>query len=197
MSPTDEALKSPFQRGVDCGWIFGIYFMAMFLAWVFSESFTVLFLLVPVLAIWFPFIVYRLQKSEYQIKNAEFLGMRPYGPFEVTDMWIYGIVMISCGTLISSVLIMVYLKWIDPEYVVRQLRRAIEVYNSTSDPSLAQAATMARALIDNQAVPTASTITLSLGLFTVASGSLVAGLMAVLVKLRSYSFGKKPKTIKK
>ena len=148
----------------------------MFLSYIYASQWPALALLTMFMVLAVPFMLYRLLKKEY----------RACGPsLQVPSMWIRGIVMISGGALICALVALAYFRWIDPGYIVRQLHQVITMYHSTADPSLAEFARVAQGLIDNGAVPRASTWVVSMWLFTVASGSLLSGLMAVLVRASS------------
>ncbi len=165
---------SPFRLGAENGPFFGIYFSAIFLSGVYSAAEPSLTLLTLSLLICFPLVVYR------KLRRAA--GALP-GPTQITPLWIHGITMIACGALITSLLIMIYFRWINPGYFADQLRFIVATYEETHQPALENSARTASMMLENHAIPTPSVLTLGFWLFTVASGSILAGLMAVLVRL--------------
>lgn len=165
---------SPYRRGADRGYILGLWFTAIFLSWIFSAQVPLLSLVAVALIAGTPFLIYKLLRKSCLVDPS----------VQVSALWVEGISMVFCGSLICAVAVIVYFKWIDPGYMARQLQTLVDVYASTGDESLAEAARLSKAILDNNAVPPASTWTLAMWLFTVSSGSLLSGLMAVLVKAR-------------
>lgn len=172
-SSSDSATHSPIRRGADCGLQFGLWFTAMFLSYIYASLWPALAIVTLALAAGVPFKVFRTLRREYRLSGSS---------IQVTSLWIQGIVMISAGALICALVTLVFFRWIDPGYIVRQLHQIIELYRTTSDPSLAEMARVAQGLIDNGTVPRPSTWVLSMWLFTVTSGSILSGLMAILVR---------------
>lgn len=168
------AQKLPFSRGADSGLRLGLYFSAMFLTWFYASRLPLLSIVTCALAVALPVTLYRMLRRSLESDG---------GTTTVTNLWIEGIVGIAGGALLCAGVTMVFLTWVEPGFIVNQLGRMIELYDTTNDPSLAEAAEMSRRLIENGAVPKASTWTLAMWLFTVTSGSMLAGLMAVLAKM--------------
>lgn len=165
---------SPFRHGAENGPFFGIYFSAIFLSGVYSAAVPSLTLLTLLLLICFPLVVYRkLRRAVIALPE----------PPQITPLWIHGITMIACGALITSLLILIYFRWINPDYFADQLRFLVATYEETRQPALEDSARTASMMLENHAIPTPSVLTLGFWLFTVASGSILAGLMAVLVRL--------------
>lgn len=183
MTTTSDTPKSPVRLGADRGPALGIYFIAMFLTWVLSTSMPMLSMITVAMAIAFPFLVYKI------LRNRN-LALDTKAP--LTDLWIQGIAMIAFGAILCALVSLVYFKWINPTFMVDSLQRMIDLYHSTNDPSLAEMARMSQGLLDNHTMPSSSTIVWTLWLFTVTSGSLLAGLMAMLVKLRGPSVRPRP-----
>lgn len=171
----NNTLASPYRRGADRGYIFGLWFTAIFLSWIFSSQLPMLSLVTVGLILAMPFLIYRLLRNSSREQG---------GVVQVSSLWVEGITMVMCGSLICAAVVVIYFKWIDPDYMARQLQLVVDMYASTNDESLAEAARLSKAILDNNAVPSASTWTLAMWLFTVSSGSLLSGLMAVLVKAR-------------
>lgn len=172
-TPKTDRQPSPVSRGADCGVFFGLLFTAMFLCYVYATTLPVLTFIFLALAVAIPFIIFRVLRSDFRTSG---------GTLSVTSMWIQGITMIAGGAILCSLVALAYFKWIEPDYIINQLHRIIELYQSTSDPSLEQFADLAQGLIDNQKVPRPSLWVTTICIFTVAAGSMLSGLMAVLVK---------------
>lgn len=168
---------SPYRRGAETGLFFGAYFSALILAGVYSAAIPLLSILVLALLAAFPAAVYRKQRKAY-LSDPQ--------PAQITAVWIHGITMIACGALIAALLILVLFKWINPDYFANQLRVLVETYEQTHEPALHDAAQTAALMLERNAIPTPATLTLGFWLFTVASGSILAGLMAVIARLMGH-----------
>lgn len=151
-----------------------LYLTGMFLLWVWGANLPLCTLCSFALMAFFPIALYRTLRTTARLMPQ----------VSVTNLWTQGITTVFCGALVSALVIMVYLKWVNPSYISDQLLRAVETYRSTPDPSLEQAATMAQTILERRAVPPPATWTVTYWLFTVASGSILAGLMAILAKSR-------------
>lgn len=171
----DTRQQSPRRSGAEMGLPVGIYFAMMFLTYMAGTATPTLTLVFVAMVAAFPFLVYALLRRQLRWAGSD---------MPVVSLWIQGIVMIAGGALLCSVLILVYFKWIEPDFMVTMMERAATVLTDDPDPSVAELGRMARGLIDNRAVPSASTLTLSFWLFTVSTGSMLAGLMALLAKLK-------------
>ena len=164
---------SPYKRGADQGFMFGLYLCAMFLSWVFAATYPALAFATFILAACVPLYTFRALRSTV---------VAEYGTTPVVSLWVQGITMMACGALICAALILVWFKWIDPQFVASQLQSLVDVYNETNDPSLADTARIASLLLEKNAIPPPSTWMLAFWLFTVFTGSLLSCLMAVLAR---------------
>lgn len=104
--------------------------------------------------------------------------------------WMQGVVIFICGILIAGALLVVYLKWIDPGYILRQLNTVIEA-GSTPEAAgtfLAEAAEVARQMIDQRFIPSPIAIVTEMIMLAIVSGSflsiLLGGFFALRNKLR-------------
>lgn len=169
--------QSPYRHAASRGLVFGLYLSAIFATWIFSASFAGVSLLTCALTLLVPLVLYILMR-----RTDVFAG-----GLQLTTLWICGIVTVAGGAVIAAAVTVVYLKWIDPEFILRQLMNLIAMADANPDPSYTEAANLARGMIDNHAVPSATMWMSTMWLFTVSSGSILAGLLAVLIKLKSRS----------
>lgn len=172
---TTSRYASPYKEGADQGFLFGIYLSVMFVLWVLAAQVPVLMLIMLAMAACVPLVIYRFLRRTFLTQN---------GFPTVMSMWVQGITIMICAALICGVLVIVWFKWIDPGFMAGQLQRVIDLYDATQDPSLAETARLSRLILENHALPSAGTWTLSMWLFTVFSGSILSCLMALLVKAR-------------
>ena len=169
--------QSPYRHAASRGLVFGLYLSAIFATWIFSASFAGVSLLTCALTLLVPLVLYILMR-----RTDVFAG-----GLQLTTLWSCGIGTVAGGAVIAAAGTVVYLKWIDPEFILRQLMNLIAMADASPDPSYTEAANLARGMIDNHAVPSATMWMSTMWLFTVSSGSILAGLLAVLIKLKSRS----------
>ena len=100
-------------------------------------------------------------------------------------MWLHGIVIFFCGSMLAGVVLLVYLRWINPDFVVNTLQRAIELYDSIDVPQAKETAKVLRQVIEQKLVPTPIEIVAQLIWLAVFSGSLLSMILALVVPLRS------------
>lgn len=104
-------IKSPYRRGADDGFLFGIYLTVMFFASIFAGSFAPLSLLALVMMVSVPVVIYRFMRSYHR-------SLGPSGTFAM--LWMQGVMIFFCGMLIAGTALVVYMKWIHPGFVVEQ-----------------------------------------------------------------------------
>lgn len=174
-STPDIDRATPYRRAANSGLAFGAYLSVIFATWILSATVPGISLLTAAMTVLFPLVLYRMMlRTE-----------RASGGLQLTSLWICGIIMVAGGAVIAAAVTVIYLKWIDPEFILRQLQTLISMSAATADPAYSEAAALARGMIDNHAVPSASMWMTTMWLFTVSSGSILAGLLAMLIKLRS------------
>ena len=75
-------IKSPYRRGADDGFLFGIYLTVMFFASIFAGSFAPLSLLALVMMVSVPVVIYRFMRSYHR-------SLGPSGTFAM--LWMQGV----------------------------------------------------------------------------------------------------------
>lgn len=164
---------SPYKRGADQGFMFGLYLSVMFLSWVFAATYPWLVFITFLMAVGVPVYTFRALRSTV---------VAEHGTTPMMSLWVQGITMMACGALICAAVILVWFKWIDPNFIASQLQSLVDIYNDTEDPSLANTARIASLLLEKNAIPPPSTWMLAFWLFTVFTGSLLSCLMAILAR---------------
>lgn len=167
--------RNPYSRAANSGLIFGLYLSAIFATWILSASLPGFSLLTAALTVLFPVVLYIMMRRDDAFS----------GGLQLTTLWICGIIMVTGGAVITAAVSVIYLKWGDPQFILRQLENVIAMSAATSDPTYAEAARLAQGMIDNHVVPSATMWMTTMWLFTVSSGSILAGLLAMLIKVRS------------
>lgn len=90
-----------------------------------------------------------------------------------------------CGSLIAGAVTTIYLKWINPDFIVNLLHRAIEVWRSSDLSNAREMAAVAQKMIDYNLVPSAIEIAVEMIWLSVFSGSILSLLMSLLARSKS------------
>lgn len=169
-------LKSVYKRGAEDGLRFGIYLSVLYMVMIAGASYSLASLAAFVMIAAVPLIVYRFLRRGY---------VAEYETSTFSLMWLHGIVIFFCGSMLAGVVLLVYLRWINPDFVVNTLQRAIELYDSIYVPQAKETAKVLRQVIEQKLVPTPIEIVAQLIWLAVFSGSLLSMILALVVPLRS------------
>ena len=167
--------ESPYRRGADDGFIFGLYLTALFFASIFAEQVPLLSLVGLALIVAVPAVVWRMQ-SRYcrALKGAVTFPM----------LWMQGVVMFACGIAIAGAALVIYMKWINPDFILTQWEKMAELGADSDNPFFAESGRIARSMIDNGMLPTPISIVVQFILLAIASGSILSlTLGAILVAI--------------
>lgn len=95
-----------------------------------------------------------------------------------------GIMTFICGSLIAGLVAVVYLKWINPDFIADRLQEAIDFYSGSGWQQGEEMADLLQNMVKAHVVPTPIQIVIEMIWLGVFSGSLLSLLMAVLVRAR-------------
>lgn len=179
-----EKPKSPYRKGADDGMFFGVYLTVMFFASVLSERITSLSFVCPVTFVLVPFIIYKFLRRGY---------VEDYGTSTLSAIWMHGIMIFLCGCLLSGAVQLIYMKWINPGFIIGQLNRFIEIYEQIDNDTAAQMVDLLKNMIAMRAVPSAVTIVVEMIWAGVFTGSILSLLLSLLVKARPVEMSKTSK----
>lgn len=174
MSPT-RSLPSPYRRGAHDGLSFAVYLTVMFFASLYTTRVALLSLLVVLMMIGVPFVIYRYLRRAY---------VADYGCTQMSALWMHGIMIFLCGSLLAGAVEIVWLRWIQPDYIINQLHAVIDLYENSGWDRGEEMAAMLQRMIDNSLVPSAISIVMEMLWLSVFTGSLLSALMALLVRAR-------------
>lgn len=178
MTPASEALreKNPYRRGADDGFIMGALLVIMFMTLIFANRSSVAALLSMII------IIVVVPAATYIFLQRSF--MKDNGLTLFSSLWVQGIVMFLCGTLIMAMFEYIYLRFINPSYIINLFHQAQAAYASLHTPAGDKLALVIENAIKNNMLPTPITLaiqTLWLGVF---SGSVLSACMSGLVRWR-------------
>lgn len=171
----DTSKYNPYRRGADDGFLLGAYFVLLFFALAFSMQVSVLGMLAMGMILAVPAIVYLMLARSFRAQG----GLATF-----SSLWMQGIVSFFGGSLILAVVMMIYLRWIDPSFMVDRLSEAIQVYRDIDQPRATEVADTLQLVIDQNIVPSATDVALEIIWAGVFTGSLLSMLIALLVRAR-------------
>lgn len=168
--------KNPYKRGADDGVILGLILIILFLAMTFSLKYPLANLLGLLLFfVGVPMTTFFLLRRSY---------IRDNGLTLFSSLWMQGIVMFFCATLILALFTYVYLRFLNPSFMVDMLNTAAAHYENLGTARGHQTADIMHAMIHQNLVPSAISMaieTIWVGVFT---GSLLSALVAGIVRMK-------------
>ena len=174
-TPPHKHNKNIYARGADDGFWLGLYLCVIFALAVASLTVPVLNIPAAAMALGVPFLTY------FFLRRAHIAA---HGLTVFSALWMQGITMFACGSLIFGAASFVYLRWIDPGFILRVLQTGVDVYNASPSEGAHMLASELQMIINSKAIPSALTVVFGwiwLGMF---SGSILSMLTAAIVKLR-------------
>lgn len=170
--------KNLYARGADDGFWMGLYFCVLFFSAVVALNNPMLNVLAAALALGVPFLTYAFLRRAY-------VQMR--GVCTFSALWMQGIMMFACGCLIFGAATFVYLRWVDPEFIIRVLKMGVEFYSASDAPSSQAVADEFQMIVDSKSIPSALDVVMGWMWLGVFSGSMVSMLVSIFVRLSKVS----------
>lgn len=167
--------KSVYRRGADDGLFFGIYLIIMFFASAFSMAIPFAGLLSIILVLGVPFIIYRFLRRSYVNDN---------GTTQFSALWVQGITTFFCGSLISGIVALIYMKWINPDFILTQIQTLIDVYMANDWKEGKEIAEVLTKMIENNMLPTPINIVIESIWLAVFTGSILSMIVSMIVQAR-------------
>lgn len=172
-----ESRKSLFQQGAEWGVPFGIYLSVMASGFIYSDKHVAISAFALAMLPVIPVLIYRWQKKRFVAEE----GMSSF-----SNLWMLGILIFMCGSLIASTVSYCILQYARPDFFYEQARHVIRQYKMAPEllnEQTQQVVDTLQLMIDRKAVP--RNIDFALTGFWACSffGSLVSALLAGLVKM--------------
>lgn len=168
--------KNPYKRGADDGLLMGLLLVGLFMASVYSYISPLANLIALVICLaGVPFLTFALLRRSF-VKDR-YLTL-------FSSLWMQGIVMFFCGTLILAGWTYVYLRFINPTFIVDMLNHVAATYSQTGTPAGQQIADTIETMIRQNLIPSSISLaveTIWIGVFT---GSLLSAVMAAVVRMK-------------
>ena len=175
MTANQNIITSPYRRGADFGFIFGLYMSLMFFSSIFASALPLLGLLSLVMVVCVPAVIYVfIRRYDKELQECATFPM----------MWMLGVVVFVCGILISGALLVVYMKWIEPDFIMGQLQGLIELGKNSPGTALEEAGGIAAQMIEANFIPSPIAIVSEIIMAAIVSGSILSIVISALIALR-------------
>lgn len=175
-----DKVKSIYARGADDGLWMGLCLMLAFLLMAFSLVFPLLNLGALALMLSVPFVTY------YFLRRTH---LAAHGLTSFSALWMQGITMFACGSLLLGLCSYVYMRWVDPGFMGRALQMGIDYYSELPSESAQGLTEELKMIAESGAMPPVSTIVLAWMWMAMFGGSVLSMVVAGIVKSRRVRVG--------
>lgn len=166
--------KSPYFRGASAGRFFGIYLSLIFLSMALSSHFPLLSLASLGLLICIPLVIYRSLRRSFVASDGE---------ATFSELWVEGIATFLFATAICGLVTIIYMKWIEPGFLLNQVRDCIQMCQVAGTPEHKELARILTNMIKQGVVPSPSTFVISMFWLTMAGGSFLSLIVAMIARI--------------
>ncbi|MDE7427425.1 MAG: DUF4199 domain-containing protein [Muribaculaceae bacterium] len=171
MAPT---VSNVFRRAADQGLILGGCLTALFVLMALSARTALAGLLAVVLILAVPVLVYVLLRRSYEADHRE---------TSLSALCTQGIYTFLFGSLLMAMCAYLYLKFVEPQYALTRMEDVVSVGSVSDSPYLRDMAEQFRSMIDRGMIPGAKDIAMSLFWCAAFTGSVLAILVSLLIKM--------------
>ncbi len=165
-------IQSPYRRGAEDGLVFGIYLTVLFYSVMLSQYVALLSLPALAMMAGVPVVIFLMMR-----RYASALGRA----VSVSALWMQGLVIFACGCAIGGAMLLIYLRWIEPDFFADQLRLLADMEIAPGNEWMIQSKDLARQILDSGAVPRAIDVVIQLILLGIVSGSLLSLVIGAIV----------------
>lgn len=121
--------------------------------------------------VWVPVTAYRLLRRSW---------LATAGRLSFSAVWLEGIVSFIFSSLIVALFVLIYLRWLDPDYLYRTMMRVILM--AQTEPSLSGYSATFQKVIELHLIPTARDMALMVFWLVMASGSVFSLIITPVVR---------------
>lgn len=165
--------KTIYARGADDGLWMGVYMFLAFLLMALSMNYALLNIPALAMIVGVPVLAY------FYLRRTH---LAAHGMTLFSALWMQGITMFVCGSLVFGVLAFVFLKWLEPDFVVNVLNAGIEYYERAGTEATLAMADELRMIADSEALPSLSTVVMVWMWLIMFSGSVLSAMVSAVVK---------------
>ncbi len=171
MSTQNNTSKSVYRRGAEDGLVLGIYLSVLLLASMLTVSYPMLSVVALVMMAGVPVVVYRMLSRGIASGAA-------VSRFSAT--WMHGISVFFFGALLMGVTMYVYLRFIDPQYIITNIRQTIHVLTLDGGEQSLDMARRLAYMIDHHKIPSAIQCVFALMWAVVFSGTMLSMILTAI-----------------
>ncbi|MBQ0120881.1 MAG: DUF4199 domain-containing protein [Bacteroidales bacterium] len=169
-----ESEGKVFQASTDMAVPMAVYTSVMSMLWVFNDKMLFMDSLFMIMLIMGPVVLYLMQRKCRKEAGPE---------CGVAALWRMGVITIFLGTVFTLLLTFCILEYVRPSFFYDQLQFMAQSYEQMPEMKNSEVLTVIQAMIDNDDLPSAWQISLSMFCATNVSGS-VMSLFTALVASR-------------
>lgn len=170
---SETKAPTPYRRAAIAGRTFGIYLCLIFISMVLSEFSLLAALSFTVLVLAFPVVLFRSIRKSHRLRDYE---------STVGELSVEGLLTVFYGCVICSLVTMIYLQWINPDYLINLIRDSITMLRDTGSAANLKTAEALTRMIKMSAVPSASDFTMSMFWFTMSAGGILSLIFAPIIR---------------
>ncbi len=167
--------KTIYARGADDGLWMGLYITAAVA--LIGGSVAVPVLSIPgfAAALGVPFLTYFFLRRTH---------VAAHGMTVVSALWMQGLVMFACASLIFGAIAFVYLRYVNPGFVAMVFEYLADFYRQTGDEGAGALADELQTVIDKNAYPRPAVIVIGEMWSVMFSGSLLSMVVGALARIK-------------
>jgi len=169
-------------RGAEDGLVMGAYLSVLVLASMLTAQMPWLAFVAIALMLGVPFVTYRM------ICRGMDRGFRTTQHFAAS--WMHGITIFIFGSLIMGVVMYVYLRFINPDYIASNWRLTIAVLNADTSGQSAETARALARMYDEKMLPSAIQMSFAMMWLVAFTGSILSLLLTALARRMRGESGK-------
>ena len=168
--------KEIVREGAEKGAWLGLIFIALFAATIGNLYVPILSFVILAIVVAVPIVAYRMLRRTY-IKSGCALSM--------PSVWLQGIVMFLCGSLMLAVAVYLYTQIIAPHFISNMIDYLREMSAVTDNQQLAEQAVTLNSLIAETGIPRPIDMALGMAWTGTFSGTILSLLLSAFVKIMS------------
>ena len=162
-----------YQCAGNWGIPFGLYLSCAALSSIFTDWFAPLSLVFILLFLGTPVLTYAFQRRKF-IEDDGFT--------EYAGLWMLGIMLYILGTIISSLVVYLVLKYVRPDFMVEQVQHFIDIFGQRPEMRDSEIISNLQLMVNKGLTPTPIQMVFSAFWFITFGGSLVSALTALFAQ---------------
>lgn len=167
----EQMKKSIFQRAAEWGVPFGLYLTCAELAAIYADLFPPLNVISLALMLGSPVLAYYFQRRKF-IEDDGFA--------DFSSLWMLGILLFILGTVISSFIIFLVLRYLRPEFIYERTLAVIQAYREIPEMQNSEILRVLQRAVDEKMLPTPIEAVFNAFWFITFGGSVSSAITALI-----------------